>query len=694
MIQPTAPAGTFDGSHWARLQETFAGGSPILVLGPGCHRIAYDKTEAWSEITRRVRLLADALVAEDESGEQAAQIDRQREFLEGLWRSRLSDETRAQLAGAPLPERLRVLGKRRTGATDTDRIEDALAIDRIRTRLAVPLLRALSECTRCLGSVVAAGATPVLSWHEVSHAGPSEPIQDSESDGDGDVDSADLARVAAIARRRAGTELGRVVTLAAAMTSWHGPASLGETTLAEIEALDIGVDIGALRAGSRAERAQLRNLTLETLKILDIEAIEASIRHLAGRCFASDPQEPISGAMIEWLSDLLWHVLSSDSAVPPSQAELTFYLNLRAAATPSPTHRRAFTRTHAGEYRRKEDVTAPVKRLLSTYDVGLRPEPYDFDTDERARFARTIAATLLTMWEREREQQLPVRGQDISSARPIIALASQYDLMLERQLMDSIEGPDQGFHVIVPMWARQPEQARHLVWLFGTYVKHKALTAFKPSHLTSYDMNLPLTWTWYDADTTTVPPRFIGPIIIKTNGSPLLDLGLPRVQPEALGLNENPRLDSDAPVQLEVATLYSEYDSLASIITFAGGTSKLAQKVNNGLSWDDRSWLFFGDSFPDWIPRLRLLYSAQSTLITVRRGGVKRPKAGDPPQVAFHRRIAVDRDFDWPEVALMSALDVDACKGDLVYVAGYPDAYTGTEAIGDFLASVREKQPW
>src|ERR1700693_5722695 len=47
--------------------------------------------------------------------------------------------------------------------------------------------------------------------------------------------------------------------------------------------------------------------------------------------------EPLSGANIEWLGDLLWHTLTSDAETQPSQADLAFYVTLgEQGAPPAP----------------------------------------------------------------------------------------------------------------------------------------------------------------------------------------------------------------------------------------------------------------------------------------------------------------------------------------------------------------------
>src|SRR4051794_4832518 len=133
-----------------QLQSTFALGSPIVVIGPGCHRIGYDSTDSWQKVNARARALYATLDA-----------DSDQQFLEHYWESKLSDETRQQIEGDNL------------GANAIDELNAAAmeiaGAEPARVKLAGSLLRGLVECTSLLGKVIATGEAPVWNWLGVSY---------------------------------------------------------------------------------------------------------------------------------------------------------------------------------------------------------------------------------------------------------------------------------------------------------------------------------------------------------------------------------------------------------------------------------------------------------------------------------------------------------------------------------------------
>ena len=85
--------------------------------------------------------------------------------------------------------------------------------------------------------------------------------------------------------------------------------------------------------------------------------------------------------------------------------------------------------------------------------------------------------------------------------------------------------------------------------------------------------------------------------------------------------------------------MFTEHDSLQAILSFADVDQKhqfhLAENVTAALDWCRNSWVFLGDSFPDWLPRVRLLFNAKSAWQS-------RPADG---------HVAIDRRFGWPRSA-------------------------------------------
>jgi hypothetical protein len=301
-----------------------------------------------------------------------------------------------------------------------------------------------------------------------------------------------------------------------------------------------------------------------------------------------------------------------------------------------------------------------LERLIRTYDNGLQKTSAR-DTDGRSKLFRTLAATLVEMWIRDERAAKPPHSQQAAQApdaspprgRPdncVIALVSVYDLMLERHLLDVLD-PERCFHMVVPVWvgARRREELR---WLWGTFTKRASLP-WCEENLTGPPARsaLGLAWRWCDKDAF---GEVAGPIIVKVNGSPLLRLndGVTATV-RTLKLKGEFAFDEVRP-----ATIFSEYDSVTSMLGFSAGQDDTTRVLPKGLtdtqlSWKKRDWVFLGDSFPEWLSRLRLAHRA------------------NPRSANSRRKLAIDRHFDWPELALLETLDVNPRCGDLAQVASY-----------------------
>lgn len=646
--------------QWNTMLETLALGAPVLAVGPGCQRVGFDNVKAnaspWRQLTNRARLVYAGL--EDPA---------QQVFLRRFWESKLSDETQEEYRGKTIDEELDLaLGD----------VTPSGPIDRLRTQIAVDLVCALVDCTRYLGGVVATGMTPVSSWNLVSDR------EDAATDEEPSV--TDGPRAGEELRESAAKALERVAGAASAMWTWTRDPSLGSQHAQWLES--------PLAEALAKPPSELPSELPVFLKLVNVGAIGDTTSFLVKRCLRSSDL-PLSGAIIEWLADLLWHVLTCDSAVPPSQSELAFHMNLRQTAPQQSTFRRSRPGEYRGEasdlsdgHRDRDEMTSKITARMAQYDAGYGDDEWDWENDERIRLTRTIAATLAVCWDHRLRQ---LKKQDSAPPPHPIALVSSYDLMLERQLLE-ISGVGEAFHVVVPVWTDTGTQTE-LAWLWGTYTKQRGF--FKPERLRSHEGGS-LQWHWFDRENygdagegSVKSPEVRGPIVVKINGSPLMRLSTTAepAEPHQLGLRPMDNRDDET---LEPATIFSEYDSLASIITLAGRSNEgLSASVASALSWESRGWVFLGDSFPDWIPRLRLLFSAKELLGTRGRGRKRGPRS-----TSIRTKIAVDRAFDWPELAILDALKVQPFAGNLAQLSQYPKAITTDERLQDFLADVEKKQ--
>ncbi|HEX4805900.1 MAG TPA: hypothetical protein VFU94_08365 [Conexibacter sp.] len=633
--------------EWGRLQHTLATGNPVLVLGAGTHRVGYDSDPAWAVVTRRMARVCAEI---DDVPEFDGAHEQPRIFLEHLWVSKLSDETRAEFEHDLLAGR--VPGEVDIHGPQPD--ESCPDIDRVRTVLAASLLGVLFECTRCLGNVIATGAAPVMRWRLVGHPGPfgSGVRSDRPPDDDANADDGadDDARSAEQARRRAARHLEVVVSVA--------------DCLERARQEDLRPDHHAIAEERRLDGVRWTADLRTQLTTLKVGAILQCTRQLRERYF--DGREPITGAVIEWLADVFWHLMVCGSGVPPSQAEMSFYANLQQEKSDGESEgEQDFRRSRPGELRRPFERTRladDLRTLQRGYDSGLDPRVRGGSL--RVKLAQTIAASLLQLW-RDRHRDDPEIAWSPYRELPVVALSPDFDLTYERATLQLLD-PGDALHLVVPVW-RKPED--RVDWLFTTLVRGDG-------DLGRDDLTRPRRWHWYaeQAGRGDDDDPLRGPIFVKLNGSPLLEIG---ARPPGLALQE---LE-----YVEPATIFTEIDALKAIVSFAeagGNRASLAQDVITSLKWTRRSWIFLGDSFPDWVPRLRLLYGARDAR-TTEEGGFGAP-----------RSIAIDRGFDWPERGLLEALGVDRFQCDLAKVARYPREATNLAANDDevrrFLANVEK----
>lgn len=636
---------------WQQLQTTFATGSPIIAIGPGCHRIGYDTTPEWRRVVERAGLVLRRLGEQGEEGE----TDARRAFLVRFWADKLFGEdesTRVEERGdgaAAAPAAVRPDLDIRSCGDGVQKHETA------RIALATDLLCGLVDATRLLGATIETGGVPVTDWQRVG-------VDPVRTDGPGDQ-----------LRRQAVRWLRAAADLANALDAVHRSVSGSpeHDVLAE-HGLEIADAIG------------------DKFHLLKVADIGASLEELIEKCFEAAPDQ-ISGAVVEWLSDLFWHVMVSGAGVPPSEDELSFYLNLREMEYSN----RRFSRPHPGEYRgrpdRGEKLRTDLANLLKDYDCGFEDRERSW-RQPRERFARAMAASLLEIARTERS--LPAN-------RLVVALVSDYDLMLERAVMDRME-QGEAFHLVTPAVVDpQPSPGKgSLVWLYGTVEKERSGPGGRLDNPS---------WQWLDyvEPSSAVPPR--GPIIIRLTGSPLLPSG-------TLAELELPEPDnSEHKVErLHPAAVFSEHDSARAVMTLTppkpfGQQSASGLRgelfLDRGLTWHGRSWLFFGYRFSDWLPRLQLLITA---LMASSEGSFaiqQQPWRGQGPQKAptsasTRKWIAVARDFDWPEQALLRALDIEMKTAGLNEVSSYVsacDAQPGSNNhtaedrhIEDFLQRVKK----
>ena len=527
--------------------------------------------------------------------------------------------------------------------------------------------------------MIGSGTVPVITWGSVIH-----PLDDNPD------------------RAAAANMLQQVSRVAALLGIWSRG---GQTPTDRAQLVALGFASNDVSRRMTASEAGTERLN--TLKVMNVGAIHHSTEWLASNCllrpaeddpFVSGERLPLTGAMIEWLADLLWHIIVCDTGVPHSQAELAFYVNLRqpGGRERSPS-RRSFARAQPGEHRASsnEDLSELIRRRLERGVSGCEEKlKIDWEQDKRLRLARTMAASLAGQW----------KMFEGGRGWPPVAIATSYDLVLERQLLDCLE-KGEAFHILVP--AMKDEE---LAWLWGTYRKSD-VGMLRRQDMTSAEGRF-LSWDWYESESKDARAP-CGPVVVKLNGSPFLELGDDATEASVLGTpDEEPSpygSDKHDP-KVRLLCIFSEYDSLRSLMAFRRASEPvrgtfppvtLPVRISQALDWSERSWLFLGDRFRDWIPRLRLLLNAQAkpsltcTQDDERAGedGIESQENGSREASGLSAgrvkdKIAIDRQFDWPERALLDALDMLWFIGDLVALVDYPNAE------GGFFSDVRQLLPW
>lgn len=665
----------FDQTQKEQLLQMVAEEFPIFVLGPGCYRVGFDNPEnpGWREIERRVADLLSRLDGEE------------RLFMREFFFSKLSDEHRAgpdREAAADRLDGLVVAAERRwdeerkvAAGNDSDaRDRSAQAMqtfDPWRTLLATEILQAFRHASCCLGLTIGNGLSPVLLWQEAmvpveAIAGWSKDTTDLDGFGTA-VDRLD-DRGAEYHFRASRRAIRSACVLTRALHDLSEENRIGRQQVGAMAGIllpdDVNLEVSVPDALVRVLKGPLEVLLpLRMVAVLDV---------LDDRCFTGR-FEALRGANVEWLGDLLWHVLSSDAEVQPSQAELAFYVTLSEQRPPQvhDLRRPAYGDRAAGDF----DLT----RLTNRSQPEGASANHDVDS-----VLRTIAACLhaqhrMVMYadglrkgaeERMRagfsgvytaeEQQVVRRTMDLQ----VLALVEDYGDTLEQALFDllDIEGR---FHVAVPAWLKT-ERGRKIDWLLATIVKKGA---DEPT----------VEWRWLaEAE------KAVGPIVIKLNGCDRPLLGVQPLRGLVSQLTIVSATSRHNEASMELAIIYDEHDRLTAMQTFdeligdPTSTSGLVSALNThdkGLSWQGRTWIILGQRFADWIPRL--------SLFTRRWAGAKDTKTPTPTNY-----WAIDRSFDWPERSLLESLDISMIEGELGAVA---KTLTGTAALDDRRSSIGQQ---
>lgn len=628
-----------------KIQDNVFKGRAVLVLGPGCQRVAFDSVQSpgWAEVVRRMRILRSTLDPDEPD---------QHEFLEHFWRSKLSDET-AQALIEPGPET--PLGLAEELSLDAGNAENPVpsAVDLARIEwLAKPIFRLFAAGTSRLGEVVSRGVTPVQNWHEVSDAALRDQT-DADVESDTTLDSL-RAHVKSLS-------FG-----ATSLLSWLGTPQVAE--------LDHPARKLVIKRGDiRALVGFLKSVPIEALPV----CVEGFDSHCLGTKGATDGRARLTGANLEWLGDLLWHVITSDAEVPPSQRELAFFVNLPRRPAHLTTAQ-AFSRARPGEYRFARGDDAPevrdgkIRAMLRGRGGRDFPKP-DYAAQDLHEFYATLAAIL-------------VEQSRIESPRRPLAVVAGQDLRLEHYVYKMLATPSdyadgQRMHVVMPVRlvdATTGGRAR-IDWVVVTIartttVANDALVATKRE----------IAWL-EDAEVSDNEP-----VILRVGGAPFFPLKASTATDEGiarsvLGLSKKQGETEFVDYEVAPAVILDEYEAsvaLQELRQQSQGPNASASWLTAVVSWDKRAWLFLGEGFPEWVPRLRLL---QTSLFDPAKSQNYRPRN------ARNALMAVDREFSWPESALLGTLGIATFQGDLRRLKRLATHPNNDRDVQEFFSAVDER---
>jgi len=402
----------------------------------------------------------------------------------------------------------------------------------------------------------------------------------------------------------------------------------------------------------RAGLKSVQNLgPLGDVDRLGVDSIIKRLDRVADELGAEGGTAAVTGSLVEFLTDLLWHVITFDSASYPRMDELALQVSLVLKGS-GPVRRvepgLAIDRSTVSDLERA--VTVSIER-------GFHEEN---EPSTRSEFLRALAKVLHADYARS---IAPSRAH-----KPFhpIALSSTFDLEFERALaLTGVRGA--AFHVGLPVfvWADVRSDAPipridgRLRWVVGEFdcgsIQHlSALQEPKGG------------WTWLDdlSPTGDAERALAGPLVLKISGSPLHKLpdttgGSPGLRPtvgEMASYTDREAAEQEPDSRLNHSVLLGEFDVMQFMRIDQWAYDKQGERktIPQGLpSWVSkalrdrrRQWLFLGQRLHDWNARLQLYTQLNRSA------------------VADGRSIAMSLNFDEDHSRLLDWMSVKKVRGD------------------------------
>ncbi len=385
--------------------------------------------------------------------------------------------------------------------------------------------------------------------------------------------------------------------------------------------------------------------------LLGVDSIIKRLERIRSDLGEVDNTAAVTGSLVEFLTDLLWHVITFDSAVYPRMDELALQVSLVLKGN--------------GPVRRVEPGLAIDRSTVSDLERAVRVSvERGFCVEDqpsiRSEFLQALAKVLHADYARP-----SVASRSLKPFHPV-ALSSTFDLELERAL--ALAGSrGAAFHVGLPVfvWADVQSDAPipridgRLRWVVGEFdcgSINDLSGLIEPKN----------GWKWLeDLDPSAEGDRgLVGPLVLKISGSPLHrlpdtvagDPGLRKTVDETMSVTDRKAAGQEPDSRLNHSVLLGEFDVMQFMRIDQWAYDKRGAKttIRQGLpTWISqalrdrrRQWLFLGQRMHDWNARLQLYTQLSRT--TVLDG----------------RSVAISLRFDEDHSRLLDWMSVKKVRGD------------------------------
>jgi len=327
----------------------------------------------------------------------------------------------------------------------------------------------------------------------------------------------------------------------------------------------------------------------------------------------------LSGTLVEWFTDVFWHVMIFESPVYPRISELATQVSLMLGSAEPRKHLIPISRVQRGDYR---TLVESVQKSLAR---GVQPTNV---SAARLKFLGSLAAVAYVTyneWDGRIQTGAPARRGSTSTPQPAIMLTTTLGLDLEFALAgaDRSMARNSVFHVAVPVivdWGIPGAAHRvALRWVVGDFpVSGDAAdrgTVTKPL----------AGWRWLQHWGTGPQgngwPALKGPLLLKLAGSPLHVVGNGPKENDKEERLENEYRDvvvgPDLRRHISHAVTLDEFDviqrtafELVEVGEQIGSGERvrlLPRWLRESINSPGRWWVYLGPRLTDWNSRMEFV---------------------------------------------------------------------------------------